>query len=235
VIFWVGDELEAFLAKPLRSIPKRAEIVALGGIQGLTQRNAREGGVWEARENKGDAHAHGERDMHLWLDPVNAKAMARAIARALRRADPENALKYKANGERLEKRLDALDQELAAKLGPVKRVPFIVFHDAYQYFEKRYGLNGAGTITVSPDRRPGAKRLSKIRATIRSRQAACVFAEPQFRPALVKSVVAGTEVRTGLLDPLGADLPAEPDMYFHLMRGLADSLSKCLSSKPRGS
>jgi zinc transport system substrate-binding protein len=175
-----------------------------------------------------DGHAHGEHDMHLWLDPHNAAAMARLIAASLAEADPGNAATYEANAARLEKGLEALDGELRAKLEPIAERPFIVFHDAYQYFERRYGLNGAGSISVSPEQRPGARRLQEIQARLAEVEAACVFAEPQFEPALVETVVEGTRARTGVLDPLGAELAPGPGQYFELMHGLADALAACL-------
>jgi zinc transport system substrate-binding protein len=175
-----------------------------------------------------DGHAHGEHDMHLWLDPHNAEAMVRLIAATLAEVDPAHAEIYQANAVRLEERLDALDGLLQAKLEPIAERPFIVFHDGYQYFERRYGLNAAGSITVSPEQRPGARRLQEIQARLAEADAACVFAEPQFEPALVETVVAGSDARTGVLDPLGAELAAGPEQYFELMQDLADALAGCL-------
>ena len=176
-----------------------------------------------------DDHGHGETDMHVWLDPVNAQAMVKRIAAALGEADPANASKYQSNAANLEGRLADLDAGLARDLAPVKERPYVVFHDAYAYFEKRYGLTHAGSITVDPDRQPGAKRLFKIREKIAETGAACVFSEPQFEPALVETVIEGTKARTGVLDPLGADLAPGMDAYFTLMRNLAASLKGCLN------
>jgi zinc transport system substrate-binding protein len=175
-----------------------------------------------------DGHAHGEHDMHLWLDPHNAEAMVRLIAATLAEVDPAHAEIYEANAARLEERLDALDALLQAKLEPIAERPFIVFHDAYQYLERRYGLNAAGSITVSPEQRPGARRLQEIQARLEQADAACVFAEPQFEPALVETVIEGTDARAGVLDPLGAELAAGPEQYFELMEDLADALAGCL-------
>ena len=176
-----------------------------------------------------DEHAHGEIDMHLWLDPLNAKAMVHEIEEALVAADPANAPKYKANAEALEKRLDALTKELAKTLAPVKGRPFVVFHDAYQYFEKRFGLTAAGSITVSPETPPGAKRVSQIQAKVKKLGATCVFAEPQFEPKLVKVVTDGTKAKSGVLDPVGAGLKDGPELYFTLMRNMAKSMKTCLA------
>ena len=159
---------------------------------------------------------------------MNAKAMATAIGQALARVDPKNATRYRANAKNLRNRLDALDRTLRRELTTVKTTPYIVFHDAYPYFERRYGLNNVGAITVSPEAKPGAKRVYEMRQTLLSAGAVCVFSEPQFEPALVKTIVRGTKTHTGVLDPLGAGIKPGKDAYFALLRDLAQSLKRCL-------
>ncbi|WP_318653544.1 zinc ABC transporter substrate-binding protein [Rhizobium leguminosarum] len=176
-----------------------------------------------------DDHDHGAFDTHLWLDPMNAKAMASEITTTLVAADPANALTYQANAKALDDRLTALDKEIAATVAPVKDKPFIVFHDAYQYFEHRYGIRVAGSITVSPETIPGAERVSEIHRKVGELGATCVFAEPQFEPRLIDVVVEGTSAKSGVLDPEAAMLKASPDLYFTLMRGIAHSMRDCLS------
>ncbi len=226
LVFWMGGGMEQFLEKPLKSLAHRARVIDVTEIKGLTLLPARRGGLWGPHVTDGDAT--GRMNPHVWLDPLNAGAIVRGASDALAEADPENARTYRANGAELVRRLAALDRALRAKLAPVARTPYVVLHDAYPYFEKRYGLSPAGSVTVSPDRPPGARRISRIRKKLRARGAVCVFAEPEFRPALIRTLVAGTNARTGVLDPLGAGLPPGPDMYFSLMRGLADSLVRCL-------
>ncbi|MCV0394204.1 MAG: zinc ABC transporter substrate-binding protein [Rhizobiaceae bacterium] len=176
-----------------------------------------------------DHHQAGAIDMHLWLDPANARVWVHEIAEALVAADPDNAQRYEANAEALTGRLTELEEEIAAEIEPVKGRPFVVFHDAYQYFENRFDIRAAGSITVSPEVAPGAQRVSEMRDKIRKLGAACVFAEPQFEPRIVRTVIEGTEAKAGVLDPSGADLTDGPDLYFELMRGLTSSLSSCLS------
>ncbi len=183
-----------------------------------------------AHEAEGHDHAHGAYDLHMWLDPQNAKAFVHEIEEALAAADPANAERYEANAATLMERLDALQTETAAALEPVKDQSFIVFHDAYQYYERRFGIEAAGSITVSPDVMPGAQRLQDIQARIRDSNAACVFAEPQFEPRLVEVAIEGTDARTGVLDPLGADLTDGPELYFELIGNLTGSLVECLSA-----
>ncbi|WP_165218962.1 zinc ABC transporter substrate-binding protein [Affinirhizobium pseudoryzae] len=173
-------------------------------------------------------HDHGGFDAHLWLDPENAKAMAKAIEAQLVAADPANVAVYTKNTVALLKRIDAMNDDIAKTIAPVKNKPFIVFHDAYQYFEHHYGVTVAGSVTVSPETAPGAERLKEIQAKINSLGATCVFAEPQFTPKLINVATEGTKAKSGVLDPEGATLKAGPDLYFDLMTGIAASLSDCL-------
>ncbi|NNH31306.1 zinc ABC transporter solute-binding protein [Rhizobium sp. SEMIA 4085] len=249
VIFWVGPGLEAFLEKPLESLGSGASIAELEDAPGLVKLKFREGGAFEAHDDGDEAeagheheeaghdhdahaegdHGHGEFDTHLWLDPMNAEAMAAEITTTLVAADPANALTYQANAKALDAKIDALDREITDIVTPVKEKPFIVFHDAYQYFEHRYAVRVAGSITVSPENMPGAERVSEIHKKVADLGATCVFAEPQFEPRLVNVVIEGTDAKAGVLDPEAATLEAGPDRYFTLMRGIANSMKDCLS------
>jgi zinc transport system substrate-binding protein len=249
VVFWIGEELEGFLARPLQTLPRAATLVALHQAEGVRLLDAREGGGWEAhahdpepehapQQEHGHAHehehehehghGHGNADMHIWLDPVNAQAMVASIATTLSTLDPPNEQHYASNAAGLLQQLADLDTRLREQLGPVENVPYIVFHDAYQYFEDRYNLNAVGSITVTPEQQPGAQRLYDIRARIAETGVACVFSEPQFQPSLVETVIEGTQARAGVLDPLGAELAPGPEAYFELMDQLAAALRGCL-------
>lgn len=255
VIFWAGPTMETFLDKPIDTLGEGAKVVALGEADGLTRLKFREGGPFEAHDHghgdhgHGDHghdhahdhaaegaeaghdhhHDHGEYDLHFWLDPQNGKVLAADIAKTLSESDPEHAAQYEKNAKEYGEKLDKLTKDVASELEPVKDKPFIVFHDAYQYFENRFGVKAAGSITVSPEKAPGAARITEIHDKIKSLGAACVFSEPQFEPKLVKTVIDGTDAKTGVLDPLGAELKDGPDLYPQLIRNLADSLKNCLS------
>ncbi|EGP57083.1 ABC transporter, substrate binding protein (zinc) [Agrobacterium tumefaciens F2] len=253
LVFWVGPGLEAFLQKPLEALASKATVVELEDAKGLEKLPFREGGPFEAHdhgeeghgEHEGhaeeagahdhghdhghDDHEHGAYDTHLWLDPANAKAMAQEIETALITADAGNAAIYQANTKKLIDDIDALDTEIANTVKPVKDKPFIVFHDAYQYFEHRYGVKTAGSITVSPETLPGADRVSQMQEKVRQLGATCVFAEPQFEPKLISVITEGTAAKSATLDPEAATLEPGPDLYFKLMRAIAGSLKDCLS------
>ncbi|SFV36415.1 zinc transport system substrate-binding protein [Devosia crocina] len=173
-------------------------------------------------------HDHGEGDMHFWLDPENAKLMVTEIASVLAEVDPDNATAYQANAEAEIVSLDQLEEELRDTLAPALDKPFIVFHDAYQYFEQRFGLTSAGSITVSPDVMPGAARIEQLRAKVSELGATCVFAEPNFQPTIVNTIVEGTSAKVGTLDPEGSALAEGPGLYAELLRGLAQGMVDCL-------
>ncbi|MFQ5985083.1 MAG: zinc ABC transporter substrate-binding protein [Alphaproteobacteria bacterium] len=257
LIVWVGPEFETFLVKPLEAFAPEAGRLTLADITDLVLLPARRGGAW-ATETEGGAAAgspgplpspaqdvartgpegngrppSGEpaRDLHIWLDPLNARQIVRAVATALTALDPANADAYRGNAGVLEARLKALDEELDRELAGVRSVAYVVFHDAYRYFEHRYGMNVVAAVTVSPDQPPGARRVREVRRKLREVQARCVFHEPQFRPRLIRTLVEGMGAAIGVLDPLGAKLTPGPDLYFTLMRSLAANLKRCLSAR----
>ena len=205
-----------------------------GGEEEHAGHGERDGEGERVEHDEGPQHGHGQFDLHVWLDPHNAEAMVGAIVATLIQADPEHAATYRDNAAGLRQRLRELHESLRLRLAPVSARPFVVFHDAYQYLEHRYDVNAGGSIAGDPGRRPGAQRLGEIRHRLESLDAACVFAEPQFEPALVDIVIEGTNARKGVLDPLGAALDAGSDQYFQLMNELADSLVNCLGRTQPG-
>lgn len=241
VVFWTGHGMELFLGEALETLSTDATVVELAEAPGIELLSIREGGAFEPHADEHDTHGehedheehahheeHAEGDMHFWLDPENAKLMVTEIAEALSAADPDNAPVYAANAEAEQARLDALEAELTATLAPVAGKPFLVFHDAYQYFENRFDLDVAGTVTVSPEAMPGAARIDELRAKVAELGATCVFAEPNFEPAIVATIIEGTSAQAGTLDPEGSALAEGPDLYHGLLRGIATSLVDCL-------
>ena len=154
--------------------------------------------------------------------------MIHEIEAALIEADPANASAYEANAKAMMSKLDNLVAEIDAELQPVKGRGYVVFHDAYQYFENRFGVSAVGSITVSPEVLPGAERVAELREKVRDLDATCVFSEPQFQPKLVKTITKNTNAGTGVLDPLGASIDDGAELYFTLIRNMAASLKKCL-------
>lgn len=229
VVFRVGPALERFLDKPLQALTGDAMVVDLAEAPGIQLLPAREGGVWgEHGHEAEEIPDHHQTDLHLWLDPRNAMVMANAIAAALSVADPGNARTYLTNSKALLGQLADLDRDLAARLHDVQGRAFVVYHDAYQYFEARYGLRALGTVTATPGHGVGARRLASIRNAIAEQGALCVFAEPQFRPKLAEILASGTGARMGVLDPIGAGLKPGPGLYSTLMRNLAQAAVDCL-------
>lgn len=235
LVFWTGHGLELFLEDSIGTLAPNATIVELSEAPGIELLAPRESGTFEEHADGDHGHAaedhgHGEEaDMHFFLDPANAKIMTATIADSLAAADPEHADTYRANAAKETADLDALIAETKASLAPVKDRPFVVFHDAYQYFENRFGLDVAGSITVSPEVSPGADRINEIRNKLKTLDAACVFAEPQFDPRIVNVLTEGTTAKQGVLDPEGANLDEGPGLYRQLIENLATSLKACLT------
>ena len=220
-VVWVGAGFEVFLANALDGLAAEARVLELAKAPGVALLPAAADG------DAADAY-----DPHLWLDPANGMAIASAIAALLTEIDPANAPRYRANAAALRVRLRALDQKIAARLAPLAGRAFVVYHDAYRYFERRYGLTPLGAITPNPERPPGARHIANLRAAMREAARAegtvCLFVEPQFTPRLAETLAADTGARIAVLDPLGADLAPGPDAYPALLEGLAESLAGCL-------
>lgn len=236
VVFRMSETMEPFMTKVVQALPKRVQVVTLEDTPGLRLLERRTATPFDQSEHgnhgneRGPGHDDGVVDGHAWLDPENAKLMADRIAGALGSSDPGEAAAFAANAERLKTDLDRLNAELAADLAPVAGKRYIVFHDALQYFEQRYGLKPAGSIMVSPEVPPSARRLSALRKQVAARGAVCVFAEAQFDERLVEAVVEGTPVRIGTVDPEGTRIEPGPDLYFTLLRNLARDLKACLAA-----
>jgi len=235
IVLWLGDSVESSLSKVIGQLPASVQSLSLLQESSLIRLPMREGGVWQHDhdhhdETKGLIEGRSV-DPHLWLDPLNAERIAQVLARALIAHDPTNEARYSANLERLSKQLRQLDLEIKGRLKAVQKVPYLVYHDAYHYFEKRYLLSATGAFVLDLSHRPGAKRLSVLRKKIVSNSIHCAFLEPQYDARLLNSVVSDLPIQVSVLDPLGADLPAGEELYFQLMRRLATQLESCLEGE----
>ena len=265
IVFWVGEDIENFLEKPLGSIAKNAEKIELLDIKGLKKLKFRERNVFEGHDDHGhkeddhddhakkedghddehkdehghdddhkkeghdehghEGHAHGEFDPHIWLDPFNAKVILKEMTKHLVENDQKNASVYKDNLKKANKDLDKLVKQVKSELN--KDFKSIVFHDAYQYFEKRFKVNVLGAFTVNTDVLPGAEQLKEIREIIEHDKVTCVFSEPQFNPDIINAVAKDMNISTGVLDPLGATLTPGKNLYFDLIKNMSKSFKGC--------
>ena len=241
IVFRVSEAIEPFTTKAAANLPKATTLVTLQQAPGVVLLPQRVGGPFDshdhAHEAAGHHHDHTDNDHdhdinasdgHIWLDPANAKAMLDQIAMTLSARTPALADTYRLNADASKIRIDRLTADLTRDLAPVAGRPYVVFHDAYQYFEKRFDLRVVGSITVNPDVPPSGKRLSSLRARIKALDAKCVFGEPNFDAKVIAAVIEGSAARSGTLDPEGASIPAGPDLYDTLMRNLATGVIACL-------
>lgn len=235
LVVWIGPEMEAFMQKSVGQLPqqKQVELGALSAVKPLLMKgdddDEHEGHDQGHSAQKSDEdHHHGEYNMHIWLGPDIARLSAVAIHNKLVELMPEKKAKLDANLQNFESALSSTDKQVSTVLAPLKGKGYFVFHDAYGYFEKHYGLTPLGHFTVNPEIQPGAQRLHEIRTQLVEHKAVCVFAEPQFRPAVINAVARGTNVRSGTLDPLGIGIAPGKDSYMQFLTGLANQYASCL-------
>lgn len=236
LVVWVGPEMEAFMAKSAAELPaqKNLAMVNIDGVKPLLISGGEdedEHTAEKSEEQDADAHHHhhGEFNMHLWLSPEIARKTAVAIHGKLLELMPQDKAKLDVNLQQFEVALADTDKRVSAQLAPVRNKGYFVFHDAYTYFEKQYGLSPTGHFTVNPEIQPGAQRLHQIRTQLVEQKAVCVFAEPQFRPAVIDAVARGTQVRKGTLDPLGTDISLAKDSYVKFLSQLSSQYESCLN------
>ncbi|WGZ93820.1 MAG: zinc ABC transporter substrate-binding protein [Candidatus Thiothrix putei] len=226
VVFRIASGLETFLDKPLAtSLPNR-RIITLAEAQGIQPLGSRA----QHSQHVMPGHETHSADLHLWLNPENAIAMSQAIAKTLGEIDSRHQADYLANAAQLIQQIQATDARIRQQLAPLNDKPYLSFHDAWQHFDTHYGLNFAGAVTLDVSRLPGARHVQDIRKIIEEKQAVCLFQEPQFSPAMVKTLVEGTTIHIGKLDPLGMQLPLDKETYINLLQAAADSFQQCLTA-----
>jgi len=228
VVFYIDDQLESALKKTVRGLPKDVKVVQISKIKNLKLLSTRAGNNWEEDGHDHHDHGHGSYDVHFWLDPNNATQIIKGIIQELSKMYPENINIYKDNAKKAIKEIKKTDLVIKTMLDSIKDKPYIVFHDAYQYFEKAYGLNAIGSILIDPELPPSPRRIINIRSKIKSLKAHCVFREPQFKAEIINTVIEDTNVKVGLLDPLGAALKPGPNMYNNLLKDISENLKTCL-------
>jgi zinc transport system substrate-binding protein len=264
IVFWIGEDLEAFMEKPLDSLAKNAKKIAFMESDSIEKLRFREENIFDDHddhdghedeheghddhddhdghkdddhddhddhdghedEHEGhDDHNHGEFDAHIWLDPENAKEMVKIIRDELIKIDPEGQRQYSVNAAGATLELDNLINNVEKELS--KDISYIVFHDAYQYFETRFGVKSAGALTLNPDVLPGAKQIADIQDLISDKGIKCIFSEPQYNPKIIETLGNDMNISTGVMDPLGAFIDAGPTMYVELINGIANSIKEC--------
>jgi zinc transport system substrate-binding protein len=217
LIVWIGPGLEQFLTQPLKQRKPTATLITAMELPGMI--------LYPTRGE--EAQEHGPLDPHLWLDPRNLMQLTEALTAELSQQDPAHAKKYAINAQKIKTHLLKMDLAIASTLRPAEQAPLLVFHDAYQYFEKRYHLTIVGVITLRPDTLPSVARVLEIQSLLKEKKVRCVFSEPQFQPAIVSRLVARTTVRTGVLDPLGNAKPQGLEGIEALYHHLADNIIGC--------
>ena len=254
IIFYVSNHLESSITKVFKNLPKNIKVINLMEESGVNHLAIRDNDAWERHDHHGhddhDKHGkkhddhddhdkHGKKhddhddhekedDVHIWLSPDNAIKIVQKVNKVLSLYFPENSKIYNDNTTKFIDKIKNLKMELVRELSPIKNKPYIVFHDAYQYFEKTFELNAVGSVALEGDIASSPKQISFIKDKIIKSKASCVFQEPQFDSKLVKIVVEGTNAKIGTLDPLGVNITGNKDFYLQLLSNMAKSLKECL-------
>ena len=238
LVFWIGPDLTPWLTDTIETLAKDASVTSLLDLDGTVQLDFRESALFEVHDHDDhddhdgtaahDKHDHGDHDPHAWLSPKNAMTWLNVIAGQLSSADPDNAGTYFANAAAGRTEIELLIGEVTATLDRVRGTRFIVFHDAYQYFEMDFNFQASGAISLSDASDPSPARITEIRDRVMRQGIDCVLAEPQFNPKLIATVLDGTDAKTGIVDPLGSDLEPGSSLYPELIRNLSTALASCM-------
>ena len=247
LIFWMGEELTPWLDGAIDTLASNATVTSLLDQEGVLLHDFREGALFEAHDHSAhdehddhddhddhkdhddhDDHGHGAHDPHAWLSPENAKLWLNIIASKLSVADPENAASYFTNAAAGQAEIEDMVAEVSATLKPVQGGKFVVFHDAYQYFENDFDFYASGAISLGDASDPSPARIAEIQRRIQEEGIQCVLAEPQYKKGLVATVMEGSEATASVIDPLGADIKPGPKLYTQLIKNMAKTLRDCL-------
>lgn len=251
LVVWVSHELTPWLASPIDNLAGEARHLELMEVPNITTLEYREGATFNLADTGEHGHAHaGEShghdhdhshdqhghhhdhshtgiNPHAWLAPDNARRWLHAIAEQLSELDPDNAAYYRDNAVQSEHELDRLEQQLQERLASSAETRFIVFHDAYQYFEDAFNVHAAGAISIGDASSPSPARIAALQALVKKDNIQCVFSEPQFNTQLVDNVFGDTSAYTGVLDPVGVGLTPGADLYAALLEQMAGEIERC--------
>ena len=245
MVIWIGEDLAPWMENSIETLSKNAEVITLLKESETKLLEFREGALFEEHDHGDhddhddhdkdhddhgdhDDHAHGEHDPHAWLSIENAQIWLNLVAGKLSATDPDNAGVYFANAAAAREEINDLVKEVNSILEPVRGRNFVVFHDAYQYFETSFNFPAAGAISLGDATDPSAARIAEIQGRVKDEGINCVLSEPQYNANLVATVLSGTDAKTGVIDPLGLGLEPGPKLYGDLIRNMAKALAGCL-------
>lgn len=235
MLIYLDEHYETFLKHTLQALPAHVKTLAVIDAAKIKLLPIRVAGAFESHDDHHahkDSHAHHDSDYHVWLDPVHAQTMVKAITTTLGTRYPEHKQAFDENAAHTIAHLQKLDETLAKKLTPYHDMPFIIFHDATQYFEARYGLQASGSITLEPNEAISWHRIEAIREKLNDTKARCIFTEPYFSDKQLHPILnkAKSPIHRGMLDPEGTALAAGVSLYHTLMMKMATAFAACLSA-----
>ncbi len=234
LFIWIGPDMEVFLTQSIKKLNKN-QYITLTTIPQITQLIAHneedqdeENHANHGSEGSHDIHDHHTSDMHIWMSPQIARQIATVLSVELAKRYPSKQNEIKRNLHEFNVKLEQTEEKIGNMLIPFKRTGYFVFHDAYGYFERSFGLAPLGYFTINPEIQPGAQRLNQIREILKQNRAECIFSEPQFKPKVIETVTRGTHVRHGILDPLGSNIELHKNSYMQFLEQLSQQFANCL-------
>ena len=240
LVVYLGHDMTPWLEPLFETVAASAEPLDLSEVDGVLQLSYREGPVFGEHEGHDDHddheghddhahHDHDGNDPHMWLDPENALVWLDAIASELGHIDPENAARYRANAKTAKEEISHEIHHIEDHLKSVQGQGFLVFHDAYQYFENRFGISATGSISIGDVSKPSPKRLQELKHHFEEEGIHCVLSEPQYSSKLIDSVFGGFKPHIGVADPIGVDLELGSGLYLELLENLASGIAECVN------
>ena len=233
LVIWMGPGFEASMKSVIASLDQPEKVRTLLEYDDFHLLGSREFEDWHTGDehDHGHDHDHHTTDPHIWLSIENSKIIVQLLSKWLSELDPENQKIYENNAISLIQDMNQLNQELSEIFEKLDDHGYLVFHDAYQYFEKEFNFNVVGAVTLSPERSPGAKQIATLRDKISAHNIKCIFSEPQFQSKVLDTLLEGKNAHKGILDPLGYGLNPGPQLWFELLRNLTYSIRDCSSQQ----
>ncbi len=229
VIILINKDFELFMGKIIDALyndQKVFEVSSTPGLNLFLNDPDKEG----HEHHEGCDHYGYQYDYHFWLDVDRMKIAAQGITDFLSKAIPENETIYRKNLKKLNARLAKLDTYIKNKIKSAIGKNFIVTHDAYNYFIKKYGLNKPMSMSFNHNYYIGARDFIDLQRAVRDNTVQCIFEEPAFESYVTRKILGDNKtIKLGKLDAeWGPEDVSLKDSYFAMMESLADSLSDCL-------
>ncbi|MDD9331231.1 MAG: zinc ABC transporter substrate-binding protein [Wolbachia sp.] len=218
VIFYIDDNLETFVktfAKDNRELVQLSKAITLLPVRPYSF-------------SRRITHIQEEKDLYIWLSPENAKRIILSIGTTLSNIDKGNSYRYNQNAMKAIRKIDKNVGKITKELGDFKSQKYIVTHDAYQYFEKYFGLNNPSAIlSLEEDSYIGMKSLMQLKKIMKKENIKCIFSrswEDSIKPKTLSN-----DAKIVVLDPIGSDIEPGKNAYLAIIDNIVQSFKSCFA------